>query len=206
MHLECADVSRVRDAFEGNWAVCQKAHTSSAAKSICALERACCLVLESLKALVHAAPDHRPDTGNRDDSHQFWDSRAGALAQAIWPRTMAEEDKELLRCAFPTAKLFGPKSIGTRQPASVAKSSRSNTSFRHRAMAKSRLVICLDNSGYEVSLERRKIYVAVADAKAQKLGLLRVVDESGEDYLYPQEIFVETELPQSVRRAVLQAA
>jgi hypothetical protein len=74
-------------------------------------------------------------------------------------------------------------------------------------MAKSaRLVICLDNSGYEVSLERRKIYVTVADAKAQKHGQLRVVDESGEDYLYPAEIFIEAELPQPVRRAVLQAA
>jgi hypothetical protein len=73
-------------------------------------------------------------------------------------------------------------------------------------MAKSRLVICLDNSGYEVSLERRKIYVAIADARAHKLGQLRVIDESGEDYLYPQEMFVEAELPQSVRRAVLQAA
>lgn len=74
-------------------------------------------------------------------------------------------------------------------------------------MAKSaRLVICLDNSGYEVSLERRKIYVAVPDAKAHKLGQLRVVDESGEGYLYPSEMFIEAELPQSVRRAVLQAA
>jgi hypothetical protein len=74
-------------------------------------------------------------------------------------------------------------------------------------MAKSaRLVICLDNSGYEVSLERRKIYIAVPDAKAQKLGQLRVVDESGDDYLYPEEMFVEAELPQAVRRAILQAA
>jgi len=74
-------------------------------------------------------------------------------------------------------------------------------------MAKSaRLVICLDNSEYEVPQERRKIYVAVRDAKAQKLGQLRVVDESGEDYLYPAEMFVEAELPQSVRRAVLQVA
>lgn len=74
-------------------------------------------------------------------------------------------------------------------------------------MAKSaRLVICLDNTGYEVSLERRKIYVAVPDAKAQKLGQLRVVDESGEDYLYPTEIFVEAELPLPIRRAILQAA
>ena len=74
-------------------------------------------------------------------------------------------------------------------------------------MAKSaRLVICVDNTGYEVSLERRKIYIAMTDAKAHKLGQVRVVDESGEDYLYPAEMFVEAELPQSVRRAVMQAA
>lgn len=75
-------------------------------------------------------------------------------------------------------------------------------------MAKSarRLVICLDNSGYEVSLERRKIYVAMPDAKAEKHGQVRVVDESGEDYLYPQDIFINADLPQPVRRAVLQAA
>lgn len=74
-------------------------------------------------------------------------------------------------------------------------------------MAKSaRLVICLDNSGYEVSLERRKIYVAVPDAKAQRHGQLRVVDESGEDYLYPADRFIEAELSRPVRRAVLQAA
>jgi hypothetical protein len=75
-------------------------------------------------------------------------------------------------------------------------------------MAKSsrRLVICLDNSGYEVSLERRKIYVAIPDVKGEKHGQVRVVDESGEDYLYPAEIFINADLPQSVQRAVLQAA
>jgi hypothetical protein len=75
-------------------------------------------------------------------------------------------------------------------------------------MAKStrRLLICLDNSGYEVSLERRKIYVAIPDAKAEKHGQVRVVDESGEDYLYPEDLFINADLPQPVRRAVLQAA
>ncbi len=75
-------------------------------------------------------------------------------------------------------------------------------------MAKSsrRLVICLDNSGYEVSLERRKIYVSIPDVKSEKHGQVRVVDESGEDYLYPEEIFINANLPQSVRRAVLKAA
>jgi hypothetical protein len=75
-------------------------------------------------------------------------------------------------------------------------------------MAKSakRLVICLDNTGYEASLERRKIYVALPDARADKLGQLRVIDESGEDYLYDKAGFREVSLPQSLRRAVLLAA
>ena len=69
-----------------------------------------------------------------------------------------------------------------------------------------RLFICLDNSGYEVSLERRKIYVALSDARAERLGRLRIVDESGEDYLYPTDRFVAAQLPIATRRAVLQAA
>jgi hypothetical protein len=75
-------------------------------------------------------------------------------------------------------------------------------------MAKSakRLVICLDNTGYEASLERRKIYVALPDARAHKLGQLRVIDEFGEDYLYDKAGFREVSLPQSLRRAVLLAA
>jgi len=69
-----------------------------------------------------------------------------------------------------------------------------------------RLVICIDNAGYEVSLERRKIYVCLPDARVEKLGQLRVIDESGEDYLYPKDAFVRAELSQPVRRAVLHAA
>jgi hypothetical protein len=63
------------------------------------------------------------------------------------------------------------------------------------AKAAKRLFICLDNAGYEVSLERLKIYVALPDAKAQRTGFLRIVDESGEDYLYPSQRFVAAELP-----------
>ena len=68
-----------------------------------------------------------------------------------------------------------------------------------------RFVICLKNKGYEASLERRKIYQVLSDGPAAKLGLLRVIDESGEDYLYPQSFFAPIELPQPVRRAVLAA-
>ncbi len=73
------------------------------------------------------------------------------------------------------------------------------------ARTSKKLVICVDNSGYEVSLERRKIYVAIPDPKAHRLGQIRVVDESGEDYLYPEKNFVPADLPLTTRRAVLQS-
>lgn len=74
------------------------------------------------------------------------------------------------------------------------------------AKAGKRLFICLDNAGYEVSLKRLKIYVALPDAKAERTGYLHIIDESGEHYLYPSQRFVAAELSASTRRAVLQAA
>ena len=76
-------------------------------------------------------------------------------------------------------------------------------------MAKSQarqLVVCVSNEGYPASLERRKIYVALRDADAGKHGLIRIVDESGDDYLYPETLFRSIALPQAVRKAVLAAA
>jgi hypothetical protein len=77
------------------------------------------------------------------------------------------------------------------------------------SMAKTRaqhLVVCVDNDGYAASLERRKIYVALRDAGAEKNSLIRIVDESGDDYLYPKAFFHPIDLPQAVRKAVLAAA
>ena len=67
------------------------------------------------------------------------------------------------------------------------------------------LVVCVENEGYAVSLEKRKIYVALRDMAADKHDMLRIVDESGEDYLYPKSFFRSIALPQAVRRAVLAA-
>jgi hypothetical protein len=67
------------------------------------------------------------------------------------------------------------------------------------------LVVCVDNDGYSVSLEKRKIYISWRDAAAEKQGLLRIVDESGEDYLYPKALFRAVDLPMAVRRAVMAA-
>jgi hypothetical protein len=78
-----------------------------------------------------------------------------------------------------------------------------------KTMAKAQskqLVVCIDNDGYAASLERRKIYVALGDPAAEKHGLLRVVDESGDDYLYPKMFFRTIALPQAVRKAVLAVA
>jgi hypothetical protein len=68
------------------------------------------------------------------------------------------------------------------------------------------LVVCVDNDGYAASLEKRKIYVALRDAGAEKYGLLRIVDESGDDYLYPKTFFRSIALPQAIRKAILAAA
>jgi hypothetical protein len=58
-------------------------------------------------------------------------------------------------------------------------------------------VVCVHNDGYRASLERRKIYVTLVDHEAERLGMVRVVDESGEDYLYPSACFVPVELPKA---------
>ncbi|TKS58398.1 MAG: hypothetical protein EWM72_03064 [Nitrospira sp.] len=69
-----------------------------------------------------------------------------------------------------------------------------------------RFLICVDNKRYTVSLEKRKIYVALPDTMALKHGQVRVIDESGEDYLYPKSLFLPITVPQSLRRAILKAA
>jgi hypothetical protein len=76
-------------------------------------------------------------------------------------------------------------------------------------MAKSQskhLVVCINNEGYPASLEKRKIYVALRDAAAEKHGLIRVIDESDDDYLFPKTLFRSIALPQAIKRAVLAAA
>ncbi len=68
------------------------------------------------------------------------------------------------------------------------------------------LVVCVKNTGAEVSLELRKIYAVISDVGAKKHKLVRIIDESGEDYLYPEAFFVPVSLPPATRQAVLSAA
>jgi len=57
-------------------------------------------------------------------------------------------------------------------------------------------------SGYPASLEKRKLYELLPDAEAEQLGQFRIVDESGEDYLYPSSLFIDAKLPKAVQAAV----
>jgi hypothetical protein len=83
--------------------------------------------------------------------------------------------------------------------ASEEKSSNGNAIWNNRdkdkKMSTHRFAICVDNSHYPASLELHKIYRVVPDELAEKDGDLRIIDESGEDYLYPADHFLMVELP-----------
>lgn len=66
-------------------------------------------------------------------------------------------------------------------------------------------VICIRNDDYPASLEKRKIYVQLPDPEAEKHHHIRVIDESGEDYLYPEAYFKSIELPDEIKRAIIDA-
>jgi hypothetical protein len=61
-------------------------------------------------------------------------------------------------------------------------------------------VLCVANEGNEASLQLWKVYKTLSDGDAQSEGLLRVIDESGEDYLFPEENFAPIELPVEARK------
>ena len=67
-------------------------------------------------------------------------------------------------------------------------------------------VVCVQNTDYGASLILRKLYEVLPDDDAASDGYLRVIDESGEDYLYPENWFASIKLPQAVEEALLAAA
>ena len=86
-------------------------------------------------------------------------------------------------------------------------SSASGTSTRRKgAVAAPRFAVCIRNAGYEASLERNKIYAVLPDEDAERDGDLRVVDESGEDYLFSADRFVAIDVPAAVKASLLKQA
>jgi len=76
---------------------------------------------------------------------------------------------------------------------------------KHKA-DNSRFVVCVKNRGFAASLELRKVYRVVSDPAAEGHRLMRVVDESGEDYLFPESCFMTIDLPAPVARAIVAAS
>lgn len=75
-----------------------------------------------------------------------------------------------------------------------------------RTKANQQFAICINNSEYPASLELHKIYRVLPDEDAEKDGDVRVIDESGEAYLFPADYFITLELPPEVQRVLLQAS
>jgi hypothetical protein len=93
---------------------------------------------------------------------------------------------------------------GMKRMASGKSSGARGTSTRSRRTAakQRRFAVCVQNKGYEVSLERNKIYTVLPDENAERDGDLRVIDESGEDYLFSADRFVAIEVPAPVRASL----
>ena len=77
------------------------------------------------------------------------------------------------------------------------KNTKSSGSSSNAAAGAARFVLCVRNRDYPASLELRKVYRLLRDEQASRHRLMRVIDESGEDYLYPEEYFVPIKLPQA---------
>ena len=75
-----------------------------------------------------------------------------------------------------------------------------------RIKAKRHFLLCVRNEAYPASLELRKIYRAIPDAGAAAKKFVRVVDESGEDYLYPADYFVAIDVPQAAQAVFAEAS
>jgi hypothetical protein len=100
------------------------------------------------------------------------------------------------------ARFDEPNCTGMKRAASVRKSSKpSGTSTRGR-----RFLVCVRNRGYAASLEQNKIYVSIPDEAAEEHGQVRVIDESGEDYLFAADRFVAIDVPAAVRASLLRAS
>ncbi|OGA22154.1 MAG: hypothetical protein A3I01_04960 [Betaproteobacteria bacterium RIFCSPLOWO2_02_FULL_65_24] len=78
--------------------------------------------------------------------------------------------------------------------------------MKKRKSASRQFAVCIKNEGYPASLELHKIYRVIPDDDAAADGDMRVIDESGEDYLYPADWFAEIEVPKVVQKSLLHPA
>ena len=116
-----------------------------------------------------------------------------------------ESSRELQRFVSRMVLFIERKCIGMKRMELAGKNSKANASSIRRVTrprSRRRFVVCVRNDGYEVSLERGKIYERLPEDKGETHGYIRVLDESGEDYLFPADSFMPIALPRKVERAL----
>jgi hypothetical protein len=106
--------------------------------------------------------------------------------------------------AFVRQSYIGMKHMGLGKEKSSSRTMSSRERQNPRRLPNS-FVVCIDNKGYPASLERNKIYPVLRDERAAQDGLIRVIDESGEDYLYSKKRFAAIRIPAPVRASVVPA-
>ncbi|WP_211285642.1 hypothetical protein [Marinobacter guineae] len=97
-----------------------------------------------------------------------------------------------------------PKFIGMKLLESAKRKLRSSE-FSGKPMTH-HFAVCTNNEGFEASLEPRKLYQVVEDEAAASHGMMRIIDESGEDYLYPAQLFTRLELPETLEKQLSDVA
>jgi len=121
-------------------------------------------------------------------------------------RGNGESSRAELISGSPMETSGGLSYTGTKLMGLALKTSKSNVTWNETMIEpKKHFAICVDNADYEASLILRKIYEIITDEAAARDDLLRIVDESGEDYLYHKSHFVVVEFPVEVEHALLAA-
>src|SRR5437870_936799 len=129
---------------------------------------------------------------NCDGSTERSDERGGGSSKA-WRS-----------CGYRMVGCISLNFTGMRRMASARKRSRSSGSSK-KPTKRPRYVVCLENKGHRGSLETRKVYRALSDAKGERAELVRIIDESGEDYLYPTRWVARVSVPAKAKKALERA-
>jgi|SRR4051812_33031146 hypothetical protein len=109
----------------------------------------------------------------------------------------------MLKSGFLMVRYTQLNCTGMKHMGLVKKNTKSNgSSPKKQPRGVSQYAICVKNDDYAASLEVRKLYQIVPDKSSNALGLIRIIDESGESYLYPAEYFLPIKLPPALQRAV----
>jgi hypothetical protein len=110
--------------------------------------------------------------------------------------------KGLLKLGYRMERKFWPNCTGMKPMEKVEKQSRLKNTWSKPV--KHIFMLCVNNKSYEASLELRKLYEKIGDKEAERHGQIRIIDESGEDYVYPADYFAPVSLLEETKNKILE--